>query len=117
MATIVATNVKANGTVAVTETTLTGTLDTFTYKTGVNQTLVFRNATAGALTPVLDGASSTTVPVAGVGSIDVSAGFSVGSIAAGAVKSIQTDSIYAYLQGTIAITGGTGLVATLLETY
>jgi len=117
MATIVATNIKAQGVAAVTETTLTGTADTFTYGSGKNQTLILRNATAGALTPVIDGASSTTIAVAGVGSIDVSAGFAVGSIAAGAVKSIQTESISAYLQGTIAITGGTGLVATLLEIY
>lgn len=115
MATIVATNGKASGAVTVTETTLTGTADTFTYRAGVNQTIVFRNATAGALTPVIDGGSSTVVNVSGVGSVDVSAGFSVGSIAAGAVKAIRTDSIKEYLRGTIAITGGTGLVCTLIE--
>jgi len=115
MATIVATDIKGGGVKTITETTLTGTLDTFTYKSGVNQTLIFRNATAGALTPVIDGAGSTTVSVNGIGSIDVSAGYSIGSIAAGAVKSINTESIFEYLKGTIAITGGTGLVATLLE--
>jgi len=115
MATITATDIKGGGVKTITETTLTGTLDTFTYKSGVNQTLVFRNATAGALTPVIDGAGSTTVSVNGIGSIDVSAGYSIGSIAAGAVKSINTESIFEYLKGTIAITGGVGLVATLLE--
>lgn len=115
MATIVATNVAGTGTVSVTETTLTGTADTFAYKQGVNQTLVFRNATAGALTPVIDGDGATVLGVDGVGTIDLSTGFSVGSIAAGAVKSIRTDTIRRYLAGTIAITGGTGLVATLLE--
>jgi len=115
MATIAATKTNVSGVVAVTETVLTGTLDTFVYRAGVQQVLVLRNATAGALTPVIDGASGTTVNVTGIGAIDVSAGFSVGSIAAGAVKSIYTDSISAYLNGTIAITGGTGLVATLLE--
>ena len=115
MATITATDIKGGGVKTITETTLTATLDTFTYKSGVNQTLVFRNATAGALTPVIDGAGSTTVSVNGIGSIDVSAGYSIGSIAAGAVKSINTESIFEYLKGTIAITGGVGLVATLLE--
>lgn len=115
MATIVSTDIKGGGVKTITETTLTGTLDTFTYKSGVNQTLVFRNATAGALTPVIDGAGSTTVSVNGIGSIDVSAGYSIGSIAAGAVKSINTEAIFEYLKGTIAITGGVGLVATLLE--
>ena len=115
MATITSTDIKGGGVKTITETTLTGTLDTFTYKSGVNQTLVFRNATAGALTPVIDGASATTVSVNGIGSIDVSAGYAIGSIAAGAVKSINTESIFEYLKGTIAITGGVGLVATLLE--
>jgi len=63
----------------------------------------------------LDGDGATTVPVAGVGSIDISTGFAVGSMAAGAVVSINTDSIGAHLAGTIAITGGTGLVAVLME--
>ena len=115
MATIVATNIKGGGVKTITETTLTGTLDTFTYRSGVSQTLIFRNATVGALTPVIDGASSSTVSINGIGSIDVSAGYAIGSIAAGAVKSINTDEIFEYLRGTIAITGGTGLVATLLE--
>lgn len=115
MATIVATNVASSGVVTLTETTLTGTADTFTYRSGVNQRLVFRNATAGALTPIIDGASTTSVSIAGIGAIDLSAGYSVGSIAAGAVKTVLTDAISEYLRGTIAITGGTGLVAVLME--
>jgi len=115
MATIVATNANQNGTVAVTETTLTGTLDTFTYRNGVKQTLILRNPTAGAISPVIDGSGATTLGVEGVGIIDISTGFAVGSIAAGAVKSIRTDSIARYLAGTIAITSGTDLVATLIE--
>ena len=101
MATIVSTNTKESGVVSITETTLTGTLDTFAYKPNSKQRLILRNA--------------TTVGIEGVGSIDISGGFSVGSIAAGAVKSINTDSIGKYLAGTIAITGGTGLVAVLME--
>ena len=115
MATIVATNAKASGVIVTTDTTLTGTSDTFVYRSGVNQTLILRNATGGALSPVIDGAGGTTVEVEGIGIINVSAGLTVGSIAAGASRTIRTDSVYQYLQGTIAITGGTGLVATLLE--
>jgi len=115
MATIVATSISGSGAIAVTQTTLTGTADTFTYRQGVTQTLIFTNPTAGALTPVIDGASSTSVSVEGIGAIDVSGGFSMGSIAAGASKTIRTETISAYLSGTIAITGGTGLVAVLLE--
>jgi hypothetical protein len=100
---------------SVTETTLTGTSDTFTYREGVGQILILRNATGGALSPVIDGASGTTVPVKGIGSVSVASGYTVGSIAAGAVKAIQTDTIREYLKGTIAITTATGLVASLLE--
>lgn len=115
MATIAATDAQGTGAVAVTETTLDGTLDTFTYRGSVNQTLTLRNATAGALTPTIDGDGASTVSVAGVGSVDISAGYSTGSIAAGDVVTIKTETIREYLSGTITITGGTGLVATLLE--
>lgn len=115
MATIVATITSGTGRVSLTETILTGTLDTFTYKAGVRQRLTLRNDTAGALTPVIDGSGATTVNIDGAGSFDISGGFSVGSIAAGGVVSINTESISKYLAGTIAITGGTGLVAILME--
>jgi len=115
MATIAATNMGGSGVRAVTETTLTGTADTFSYVATASQVLVLRNATGGALSPVIDGNGATTVPVAGVGAVDVSAGYAVGSIAAGAVKAIPLDTIKEYLKGTIAITSGTGLVASLLS--
>ncbi len=115
MATIVATNMQATGGHTVTQTTLTGTLDTFTYRQGVGQILILTNPTVGAISPVIDGASGTTVPVKGIGSVDVTGGYAVGSIAAGAAKAIATDTINEYLKGTIAITSGTDLVAELLE--
>jgi hypothetical protein len=115
MATIVATSMTGSGQRALTETTLTGTADTFTYTSLKNPVLKFRNPTAGALTPVIDGAGGTTVPVTGIGAVDVSTGYSVGSIAAGAAVVIPLNTISAYLNGAIAITGGTGLVASLLE--
>lgn len=115
MPAITATDVYATGVVTVTETTLNGSTDTLTYNTGRRAVLVLRNATAGALTPVIDGDGATTVHVPGVGSVDLSGGYSVGSIAAGAVKSIYLDSISEYLAGDISITGGTGIIATLLE--
>ena len=115
MPAITVTDAYANGVVAVTETTLNGSTDTLTYTAGRRAVLTLRNATGGALTPVIDGDGATTVHVAGVGAVSLAAGFSVGSIAAGAVKSIYLDSINQYLVGTINITGGTGLVATMLE--
>lgn len=117
MATVTATSMTGTGQRTLTEVTLTGTLDTFTfaYEPAKEKVLIMRNATAGALTPVIDGAGATTVQVGGVGAVDVSGGYSVGSIAAGAVKAIPLNSIREYLAGTIAITGGTGLVCSLLE--
>mgnify|MGYP003630882557 CR=1 FL=1 len=115
MGLIISTDTRAIGAKAVVETTLTSS-DTFTYNRVWGQLLILRNPTAGALTPVIDGDESTTAKAPGAPSFDVSSGYSVGSIAAGAVVSIDLDSISAYLSGTIAVTGGTGLIASLLRT-
>lgn len=115
MATIAATDMIANSEVAVTETTLDGSSDTFTYNAGKNPVLVFRNDSGGALTPVIDGDGGTTRSVAGLGSVDVSGGFTFGEIADGDTVAIRLNTISSYLQGTITITSGTGLVASLLE--
>lgn len=115
MPAITATSMQGAGQRAVTQTTLNGT-DSLVYNASARPVLVLRNPTAGALSPVIDGNGGTTVQVAGVGSVDVSGGYAVGSIAATTgIVAIPLDSISAYLQGTIAITSGTGLVATLLE--
>lgn len=115
MPAIVATSLKALGKVAVTETTLNGTTDTLVYNRGAILTL--RNPTAGALTPVIDGdgGGNISVPEPGLGVVDLTSGYAVGSMAAGEVKAIRLDSIKAYLSGTIAVTGGTGIIATLYE--
>jgi hypothetical protein len=104
-----------SGSRAVTQTTLTGTADTFTYNATASQILILFNDTGGSLSPVIDGNGATTVTVAGIGSVDVSSGYAVGSIAAGATKAIPLDTIKHFLSGTIAITSGTGLVASLLS--
>lgn len=115
MPAITATDVYISGAAAVTETTLDGATDSFEYTEGRRALLLLRNPTAGALTPVIDGDGASSVHVPGVGSVDVSAGFSVGSIAADEAAVVHLDSIKEYLSGTIAITDGTGLVASLLE--
>lgn len=111
MATVTATSLSGSGSRAVTVTTLTAS-DTFTYVPG--SILVLNNGTAGALTPNIDGDGATTVPVRGVGSVDVSTGYDVPSIGAGATVAIPLDSIAQYLKGTIALTGGSGIEAQLL---
>ena len=114
MATIAATSMTGSGSRAVTETTMTSS-DTLVYNPDRNPVLILRNGTAGALTVTLDGSGGTTVPVSGVGSVSVAAGYATASIAAGAMHAIPLNSISAYLQGTIAITGGTGISASLLQ--
>lgn len=115
MPAITATSMTGSLVRTITEVTLNGSTDSFVYNADRRPVLTFRNATAGALTPVIDGASGTTVPIAGIGNVDVTGGYSAGSIAAGAVVAIPLDTIKEFLRGTIAITGGTGLVATLYE--
>lgn len=114
MATITATNMRANGAATVTETTLTAS-DTFTYTESKRPVLILRNASGGALTVTIDGADGTTVSVPGIGAVTVSSGYSTGSIANGATVAIPLNAIKHYLQGVIAVTGGTGISASLLE--
>lgn len=114
MATIVPTSAQGSGVRTVTRTLMTAS-DTFTYNSGSNPLLILDNVTAGPLTVTIDGANGTVVPVAGVGDVNVSAGFSTGAIAAGACAAIPLNSISAYLQGVITVTGGTGIRATLIE--
>jgi len=112
MPAIVGTSITGYGSNAITETTLNGS-DTLTYKR--NAILILSNPTGGALSPTIDGDGGTTISVQGLGVVNVAAGYAVGSIGAGDVVAIQLNSINEYLRGTIAVTSGTGLVATLLE--
>jgi hypothetical protein len=114
MAALTATNMRAVGAVTATVNTL-GASDTFTFDDSKDQLLVLRNGTGGALTPTLTGADAEAFGVAGYGSIDPTSGYSAGSIAAGATKTIRLNSIKKYLTGVVTVTGGTGISATLYE--
>ena len=116
MPAITATSLRSAGATAVTEVTLDGS-DSFTYTAANNPVLVLRNPTASPITATIDGDGSTTVDVSGVPTpLDVSGGYSTGAIAANTgIVYIRLASIAAYLDGTLAINNGTGLVASLLE--
>jgi hypothetical protein len=114
MAVITKTSIESAGATTVTETTL-GASDTLVYSPARNPILILNNATAGALTPNIDGAGGTAVSVAGIGSVSVASGYTAPSIAAGAVVAIPLRSIAEYLRGTVTITGGTGIKASILE--
>ncbi len=115
MPALVATSMQGVGSRAATRVTLTATGNNFTYRPGAGDMLVLHNATAGALSPIINGNGGTTVDVVGLGTVNVAAGYAVGSIAAGAQVLVPLDSIAQYLKGTIDITSGTGLVASLLQ--
>lgn len=115
MAVIAATNVNVSGVKTTARTTLTAS-DTLVFNPSYNPVLILDNVTAGALTVNIKGNATTTIPVKGVGTVDLSTGFPVGSLAAGAFVCIPLNSISEYLKGTsVAVTGGTGIKATLLE--
>lgn len=114
MTTIVPTSAAPGNSRVVTETTMTSS-DTLVYLPNTGQELILRNATAGALTVTLTGSASTNVSFPNVPFFSVAGGYSTGSIPAGAVRLIPLDTIGAYLQGTVTLTGGTGIVASLLN--
>ena len=114
MATIAQTTIADKiGEFLVTETTLTAS-DVLVYLPGTNQRLTLRNPTAGSVTVTIDGAGATTITPAGYGkTLDVSTGYAI-VLAAGAMRCVNLDKISAYLQGAIAVTGGTGVFASLI---
>lgn len=115
MAALASTSINQGG--AFTPTTITlGASDTITYDAAKEQLLVLYNASAGALTPNIDGAAGTTISVPGTSStFSVAAGYTFPSIAVGAYAMVRLNSISAYLSGAITITGGSGIKAVLLD--
>lgn len=113
MANLAKTNINVAG--AFTPTMLSlGASDTFTYTPGTNSILVLYNKTASIVTVTLDGSGGTTVPVPNTGAtLDVSAGLAI-SVPANGYKAVRLDSVSAYCQGTINLSGGTGVDAVLL---
>ena len=114
MAEIAKTSVTGSGELPVTVTTL-GASDTLVFKKGVNATLILNNVSGGALTPLIVGADATTFPASGLGNVDVSGGFQLGSIGVGVTVALPLDSISGYLKGIITVTGGDAIEAQLLE--
>ena len=114
MAVITKTSVKPSGAVTVSRTTL-GASDTFVYDSSKDPILVLDNVTGGALTPNIDGDGGTTVNTPNLGTVSVSSGLTLASIPAGSCVSIRLSTISSYLQGTVTITGGTGIKASILE--
>jgi len=113
MATIAQTKVKGAGAaVTVAVTTLTAS-DTLTYVAGSGQVLNLFNTTASPVVITVDGSLGTTVSVKGYGSVSVAAGKEL-TVAANGTLAVELDAISAFLVGTVAVTGGVGVTASLL---
>ena len=89
--------------------------DTLTYKPLGNQKLFIYNTTASPVVVTIDGNGGTTLPVSGIGgTVDVSAGKAI-TVPANDGVYVVLKVIDAYLQGTVAVTGGVGLKAKIVE--
>lgn len=108
MANIAATTMTGtNGAVTITRTTLTAS-DVLVNPNGI---LELYNTTASPVTVTIDGSGATTISPPGYGgTVDISAGKAIVVPASGTVA-INLSTISAFLAGTIAVTGGTGVVA------
>ncbi|MFC3180455.1 hypothetical protein [Cypionkella sinensis] len=95
--------------------TTLGASDTFEFRRGTGQILFLRNPTGGTLSPLIDGGDGVTVPLAGWGLRTVSGGYPAFAITTLQNKLLWLDTIPAFLQGTITITSGAGLLAGLLN--
>jgi len=97
-------------------TTVLSASDTLTYTAGSSQDLIMYNITASPVVVTLDGASGTTVAVPGCGAttVSVAAGLAI-TVPANGFEVVRLDTIPAYLNGAVAVTGGVGVVATILN--
>jgi hypothetical protein len=96
---------------------LSGSGDTFSWDvTSPGNFLMLENPTGGAITNVnlLAASAGPNYLTAFAGKRNLGAGITVASIAAGDIRIINLDKHNAFLQGSVTITGGTGLNATLI---
>lgn len=114
MATISNTSLAVAGPFNPTKTIL-GASDVLTFTAGTNQMLVMYNITASPVVVTIDGASGTTVSVPGAGAttVSVASGLDV-TVPADGFTVVRCDTIPAYLNGVVAVTGGTGVIACVL---
>jgi hypothetical protein len=113
MAAITAIDATQKGAFASAQVTLSAD-DTITFDASKKQLLVLTNTTGGDLTATIDGNGGTTVPVDGIGSVDVSAGLAI-TVTAGSSKAVVLSTIRHYCQGVVHITGAATLKAQLFN--
>lgn len=113
MATIAQTTVKGvNGPVTATRTTMTAS-DTLAFQAGSGQVLTLANNSGSPITATFTGSVQPNINVPGYGGTVSTADGKAVAVAANSTVVLALDSISQFLQGTVTITGGTGLIATL----
>ena len=114
MAVITQTSLNASGGITVTKTAL-GASDTLVYTAGTNQLLVLYNTTGSPVVVTIDGSGSTTISPEGYGgTVSVASGKAI-TVPSNGVEAVRLDTIKAFLLGTVAVTGGTGVDAVLFK--
>lgn len=114
MAVIVQTSpVKGTGTPSNLTRSVLSASDTLTYNQGSKQVLVLFNTTAAAVTVTLTGSLASTVTPPGFGGTVSVAGGKAIIVPASGTTHVELDDIYAFLQGNVTVTNGTGLTAHL----
>lgn len=96
--------------VLVPATTITGVVS-LAYRRGIGQVLVIKNESASSINPVITGRQAGDLTVEGLGEIDLSGGFDVGAIAAGATVAVKLDNVRRWLTGQVELSGAVGAVA------
>ena len=93
--------------------------DAFTYNANVGQVMLLINPTGGAITAKLVGdaaPASYNAPGGPIG-VNLSTGYSLGSLAAGSACWIALDTVAQYLAGNCTIQTGTGLQCIITQDF
>ena len=115
MPVITPTQRKTNGHQKLEKTILDGT-DNLIFNANKDQVLVLENSTASPVSVLVVGsnASATYIPKGYGDPIDLTGGYHI-EITANETQSLYLPSISQWLMGDVSITGGSGLIASLLE--
>lgn len=112
---VIAITANGVGPTTLARTTL-GASDTIAYIKNAGQILTLANNTGGALTVTITGSTAPAtyaVPGSGGTTLALAAGKVIGPIAASTTVRLPLDDISLYLIGTVTVTGGTGITATI----
>lgn len=95
--------------------TVLGASDVITYTSGQNAELILVNITGTPVVVTLDGAGASTVLVPGAGATtaNLASGLAI-TVPANLMTVVRLDTVSAYCQGVVALTGGTGVIAAII---